>query len=240
VREIDLKKVILFDLYDTVLKNISFDFQAGIVYLYNAFFSEVCSLEELIDYSETFLDLYEKRKVDYSEICLIKNEIPLFFDKFGVPLTETLDEIEYTVMNQMQKVTLVDEVRYTLNGLQELGIKMYILSNSIFTAKSANKLLNDFGIIDYFEKLFSSADYGIRKPSYRFYQIALDEILTNNPEVSIEDILYVGNDYVTDIIGATSVGLSTVWYNAKHLPNENNICTIDIDNFKKILEILDR
>ena len=235
-----MKKVILFDLYDTVLKDISFDFDAGIVYLYNTFFSKVCSLEEMINYAETFLPLYDKRKIDYSEICLIKDEIPLFFDKFRVPLPEIFDEIEYTIMNQMQKVTLIDEVRYTLGELQKQGITMYILSNSIFTANSANKLLNDFGIIDYFEKIYSSADYGVRKSSSRFYQIAIAEILANNPELSKDDILYVGNDYDTDIIGATSVGLSTVWYNVKHLINEKNICTIDTDNFKILLEIVER
>jgi putative hydrolase of the HAD superfamily len=143
-------------------------------------------------------------------------------------------------MNQMQKVTLIDEVRYTLGELQKQGITMYILSNSIFTANSANKLLNDFGIIDYFEKIYSSADYGVRKPSSRFYQIAIAEILANNPELTKDDILYVGNDYDTDIIGATSVGLSTVWYNEKHLINEKNICTIDTDNFKILLEIVER
>lgn len=233
-----MKKVILFDLYDTILKETSFDFYAGIVYLYNTFFSKACSLKKFTDYSETFLSLYEKRKIDYSEICLIKDEIPLLFDKFEVPLTESLDEIEYNVMNQMQKVTLIDEVQYSLDILKELGTKMYILSNSIFTSKAANKLLNDFGIINYFDKLYSSADYGIRKPSCRFYQMAIEEVLTDSPEVRIEDILYVGNDYETDIIGATSVGLSTVWYNVNHLSNEHDIDTISIDNFKKILEIV--
>ena len=48
-----MKKVVLFDLYDTVLKDISFDFSAGIAWLYRTFFSEVCSLEEIMDYAET-------------------------------------------------------------------------------------------------------------------------------------------------------------------------------------------
>lgn len=29
----------------------------------------------------------------------------------------------------------------------------------------------------------------------------------------------------------------TVWYNVKHLPNTDNICTTEIDDFKKLLEL---
>lgn len=232
-----MKKVILFDLYDTVLKDISFDFEAGTVWLYNNFFSEVCSLQDLVDYAESFLPLYKKRKEEFSEICLIQDEIPLFFKKFGVPEPKNYEMIEYAVMEQMQKVTLLDEVRDVLDRLQGQGIIMYILSNSIFTGNAARKLLDDFGILHYFKKLYSSADYGVRKPDPRFYQIAIDEILSGNSGIKKEDILYVGNDYVTDVAGATSVGLSTVWYNVKHLPNTDNICTTEIDDFKKLLEL---
>lgn len=235
---IHLKKVIIFDLYDTVLKDITFDFEAGIMYLYNTFFKEKCSFEELKEYAETFLPLYDKRKVDYIEVCLIKDEVPLFFEKFNVAKPASYEELDYDIMNHMQKVTLLSEVRDTLEELQKQGIKMYILSNSIFTGNSAKRLLHDFGILHCFEKIFSSADYGIRKPSEKFYQIAISEILSEYHEVKKEDILYIGNDYETDAMGATSVGLDTVWYNVNHLPNRNGIDIWDIDDFKQILEIV--
>lgn len=181
--------------------------------------------------------MYKKRKEEFSEICLIQDEIPLFFKEFGVPEPKNYEIIEYAVMEQMQKVTLLNEVRDVLDKLQGQGILMYILSNSIFTGNAARKLLDDFGILHYFKKLYSSADYGIRKPDPRFYQIAIDEILSGNSGIKKEDILYVGNDYVTDVAGATSVGLSTVWYNVKHLPNTDNIYTTEIDDFKKLLEL---
>lgn len=231
-------KVILFDLYDTVLENISFDFEKGLIYLHEAFFSHACSLNEIINYAKTFLPLYGRRKVDNTEVCLINDEIMLFFEKFGIPNPKTVDEIDYAVMNQMQKVTLIDDVRYTLGELKKREIPMYILSNSIFTGNSATQLLNDFGIAQFFKKLYSSADYGIRKPDSSFYQIAVDEILLDNPKVKKEDILYVGNDYITDVIGATSYGLKTAWYNVNHLPNEKELDIWELDNFKNILEII--
>lgn len=233
-----MKKIIIFDLYDTVLKDISFDFNNGITYLYNVFFEQACSLKEFRDYEEIFLPLYEKRKVDYSEVCLIRDEIPLFFEKFEVAKPETFEELDYEVMSKMQKVTLLEDVRYTLNELQKQGIEMYILSNSIFTGKSTRKLLRDFGILHYFNQIFSSADYNVRKPSEQFYQIAINEILSDNHDVKKEDILYVGNDYITDVMGATSMGLSTVWYNVNHLPNQNKINIMEIDDFKQLIEVV--
>ncbi len=233
-----MKKVILFDLYDTVLKNISFDFSAGIHYLYNKFFSNVCSLENMMDYANTFLPLYDKRKEENVEICLIKDEIPLYFKKFGVDFPSSWEELDYEIMNQMQKVTLTETVRFTLNELYEQNVMMYILSNSIFTGYSARKLLNDFHILHFFKKLYSSADYGIRKPSSKFYQIAIDGILSDLPAFGVNDILYIGNDYETDVLGASAVGLDVLWYNEKHLPNDKNINLYNIDNFKDILELV--
>ncbi len=233
-----MKKVILFDLYDTVLKDISFDFDAGLEYLHDAFFKQDCSLDELKAYAQTFLPLYAKRKTDAVEICLIQDEIPLFFEKFGISKNLDFSELDYTIMNQMQKVTLLEEVRYTLDELHKQGIAMYILSNSIFTGKSAKRLLDDFEILPYFKNLFSSADYGIRKPNPKFFQITIDTIRSDYPEVTTKDILYVGNDYVTDVTGATSMGLPTAWYNVNHLPNKDNLSIFDIDDFRKLLEII--
>lgn len=231
-------KVVVFDLYDTVLKDISFDFDNGIAYLHRTFFREKCSLAELKSYAESFLPLYSKRKTERTEVCLIRDEVPLFFEKFGVPKPEDFEELDYEIMNQMQKVTLLDEVKYTLEELGKQGIPMYILSNSIFTGRSAMRLLDDFGIGHYFAKLFSSADYKVRKPSSEFYRIVLDEIAKQNPEIKTEEILYVGNDYVTDVIGAISMGLNTVWYNVNHLPNKNGLEITDVDDFREIIKIV--
>ncbi len=235
-----MTKVILFDLYDTVLKEISFDFEAGIGYLYSTYFLKACARKDLEEYEAEFLPLYEKRKTDHTEVCLIKDEVPLLFERFGVRQPDTLSKLDYRMMKRMQKVTLLDEVRHTLSELHKNNIGMYILSNSIFMGDSAAELLKDFGIGHYFKRIYSSADYGIQKPSSTFFQVAIDGILGDYPDISKADILYVGNDYETDITGAVSVGLHTVWYNVSHLPNNQNLETEEMDDFKELLEIAGR
>ncbi len=232
-----MKKVILFDLYDTVLKDIFFDFQAGLTYLHDTYLSKACTRQEVLDYADSFRALYQKRRVDHSEICLIRDQIPLYFERFGMERPEDMDALEYAIMSHMQQVTLLDEVRCVLEELQRRGIPMYILSNGIFTGKAVERLLDHFGISFYFDGIYSSADYGVRKPGQRFFQIAIDQICAAH-SVTREDILYVGNDYVTDVQGATQAGLDVVWYNVRHLPDERDVGVREMDDFRKVLEMI--
>ena len=143
-----MKKTILFDLYDTILKDISFDFNSGIKWLYDTYFTQACTWEELKAYEETFWPLFAKRKEDNSEVCLIRDEVVKLFEKFEVNLPEDLEELDYAIMNQIQKETLLDEVCETLEDLQKQGIPMYILSNSIFTGKATERLLENIGVLE--------------------------------------------------------------------------------------------
>ena len=226
-----IKKVVIFDLYDTVLMNDYFNFKNGLKYLYETYFSHKCTYDELTKYAESFLPLYEKRTTDHVEICLIKDELPLIFEKYGVALPENIEDLEYTVMHEMHKVFLTDDVKTTLQKLNEEDVKMYILSNSIFTGKAAEKLLETFDILQYFEKVFYSADYKIRKPNKKFFEIALNYIDSN-----LDDIVYVGNDYNTDVKGATAIGLKTIWLNIKHFEKKEDVECIQVDDFKEILK----
>ncbi len=230
--------IIIFDLYDTILKDISFDFNRGIEYLYNIFFSKKCSLNELKDYSFTFKHLFNERNLTNNEICFIRDELPLFLKKFG--LCPDIEEaaLDYNIMNHIQKEILLDEVRETLDTLYSKGVHMYILSNSIFLASSHQRLLDEFGVGKYFRKVYSSADFGKRKPDPSFFKYALDDICSQEPCINSNEIFYVGNDYETDVKGSQSVGLKTIWYNVQHLPNTETLNIHNISHFKDIVSII--
>lgn len=50
--------IVLFDLYDTLLRERSFDFGRGLDMLYETGFHTVCSREELAAYAAAFLPAY--------------------------------------------------------------------------------------------------------------------------------------------------------------------------------------
>ena len=235
-----MKKAILFDLYDTVLKDVSFSVQQCFAWLYENYFKEVCTWEEFETYREIFSPMYGKRAEDNSEVHFMGDEVVKIFEHFKVLLPEDLYALEYNLLNQMQQETLLDDVRDTLTELRGNGIGMYMLSNSIFGGKATERLLEEFDILKYFNKVFVSADYGIRKPHPGFFQMATREIQKDYPDVQKEDILFVGNDYASDVKGAIGAGLEAVWYNVTQQADEEGIVTYSIGNFKELLNIISR
>ena len=233
-----MAKIVMFDLYDTLLKGVSFDFNKGVEYIHETFFKDKCSLEEIIEYSKSFLPLYATRKEKNTELCFNTDELPLYFEKYGVEMPEDIYAIEYEFLEHLKEDILLEEVKDTLEALQQKKVPMYVLSNSIFTGKTASKHIANYGILPYFEKVYSSGDYGVRKPGKEFFRIAIDAILEKHPEATIDDIFFVGNDYEADAVGGTSAGLKTIWYNVGHLPNEKNLDIWDIDDFRKIVEVI--
>ncbi|MBR3704312.1 MAG: HAD hydrolase-like protein [Oscillospiraceae bacterium] len=231
-----MRRIYLFDLYDTVLKDVSFEFQRGMRFLYDRYFSTVCSWEDFSAYENTFYPLYEQRKVDNTEISLIHDEVLPIFRKFGVVPPADLDELDFQIMDHMQEETLLPSVRQTLEKLHAQGLHMYILSNAVFTARSARRLLRRFGIDPYFHRVYSRADHGIRKPNPRFFEVAVQDILAENPETEKKDILYIGNDYLTDVTGGVVAGLPTVWYNVDHKPDRDGLGVRSISDFCELLE----
>lgn len=233
-----MSRILLSDLYDTVLKDGSFDFQRGMRYLYDLHFAAHCTWEEFQEYENTFYPLYESRKADNREISLMRDEVIPIFEKFGAQPPADLDELEFGIMDHMQENTLLDKVRSTLQALDAQGVPMYILSNAVFSERSARRILDRFGIEQYFSKVYSSADHGVRKPGREFFDIAVGEILAAHPECKKEDILYVGNDYITDVTGGILAGLDTVWYNVNHLNDSEGLNAREIDDFRKLLEVM--
>ena len=146
-----MSKIIMFDLYDTLLKGMSFDFNKGVEYLHEAFFKDKCSLEEIIEYSESFLPLYAKRKEKNTELCFISDELPLYFERYGVKMPKDLYAIEYAFLEHLKEDILLDEVKETLEILHRRKIPMYVFSNSIFTEKAASRHIGKYGILEYFE-----------------------------------------------------------------------------------------
>lgn len=233
-----MKKAILFDLYDTVLKDISFSVQQCFEWLYENYFKEVCTREEFEAYREAFTPIYTKRAEDNSEVHFMRDEIVKIFEHFGVECPDDLEELEYALMNQMQQETLLKAVKDTLIELHDKGIGMYMLSNSIFSGKATERLLGDFNILKYFNRVFVSADYGIRKPHPRFFQLAVEEIQKDYPDIQKEDILFVGNDYTSDVQGAIDAELEVVWYNVAEQAEEKGISTYSIRDFKELINII--
>lgn len=95
--------------------------------------------------------------------------------------------------------------------------------------------LHQVGLLDYFDHIIVSGDFGYRKPDRRLLQLALEGM-----GVAAENALYVGNDMYRDVFGAREVGMRTVIYNSDQGTKDHPDCVPDhtIGDFRELLNIV--
>lgn len=64
--------------------------------------------------------------------------------------------------------------------------------------------------------------------------MAISEVLSQYPDATREDILFIGDTYETDIAGAHNAGLRTVWINRNDKPDDNGFATYQIKDITEL------
>ena len=128
-------------------------------------------------------------------------------------------------------VKLYDGVTDLLEALKKKGKKIYLLSNAqrIFTEYEMHTL----GIAKYFDDIFISSTCGVKKPDSRFFQLLIDKY-----NLDITKSVMIGNDGISDIAGAKSVGLDTFYIHSNispKLPEETVILPDGTGKKRKIM-----
>ena len=95
-------------------------------------------------------------------------------------------------------------VKTMLRELRAKGGKVYLLSNA--QSCFAIDELCTTGLYDLFDGIVISSDIGVKKPSPEVFNIAFERL-----GITAEDSIYIGNDMRDDIIGASGVGMKTVY-----------------------------
>ncbi|HAB61297.1 MAG TPA: hypothetical protein DCE48_11500, partial [Lachnospiraceae bacterium] len=125
-------KVIVFDLFETLVHDIKFDFTSGLLYLYEYILLDGIDKEEFLDYANTYWkNLYDLRSVVHSELPF-EEELLDFQQKYGFKVNWSIEEIQYHCALAMNSTELFNDTISTLEKLNSLGIPIYLLSNCIF------------------------------------------------------------------------------------------------------------
>ncbi|WP_313491202.1 HAD family hydrolase [Sphingobacterium multivorum] len=96
----------------------------------------------------------------------------------------------------------VEEVKPLLNSLHE-KYPIVMVSNFYGNLKS---VLDDFGILSYFQEVVESAVVGVRKPDPAVYALGVTKI-----GLPAQEVLVVGDSYSKDMVPAKAVGCQTLW-----------------------------
>lgn len=100
---------------------------------------------------------------------------------------------------QLEEEDLYPDVRPTLNALREAGVRVVVAGNQ--TVRAA-ELLRGLGLPA--DAVATSGEWGVAKPDPRFYERVAK--LAGMPR---EEVVYVGDDPVNDVIAAKTAGLRT-------------------------------
>ena len=102
--------------------------------------------------------------------------------------------------------TLQNGVIEILENLKRREIKLGVLSNSF--AGHARIILTNLELVHYFSSIVDCGTVNAFKPMKAPFERVLRDLNTDGSKS-----LYVGDEYYADMVGAKSIGMTTVWIN---------------------------
>lgn len=100
-----------------------------------------------------------------------------------------------------------------LTALQTRGLKLGLISNTIWPAELHLEDLQALGLLRYFAHTLFSGDFGVWKPQPAIFQHMLEAL-----GVSASEAMFVGDSPLEDIRGAQGVGIRAVWLRNGEFP----------------------
>lgn len=195
---------IIFDLFGTLIEKKHYDYQNALRWLSDTYFPE--RFDELQTLSLQFKTEYMKlRKKDNRETSFFR-QLALFETELNHKICGDYVSAELQFMRRFREEKLVEGVMELLEFLAQKNYSIYVLSNSIFSGDGLKAYLEDFGIEQYIEKVYSSADIGFRKPSKESFRYVLEDVGISHAE----DAYFIGDSLEKDFVGARESGLTPI------------------------------
>ena len=118
-----------------------------------------------------------------------------------------------SVSDKTRMKALQDDTIHTLECLSKAGIPMGIVSNTSYTHHQMTKGLREMGLLKYFTfAIYSSDHQQCSKPCRKIFITALRKVRQYlGRHVRPENILFVGDNFVADVLGAISVGMTAAY-----------------------------
>jgi len=220
--ELSRFEAILFDLDSTLTHTGEYAFKACEWLLSK-------TAEDTSDIRESyFRSLFSNYRVEIERIVdgapyitpteCVRNALRKSLEDVGLVVINTLLD-EVTDMFRRLHVELSKPMPGTEDLLQRLsadGIKMGVITNSFVGA--VKTILGGFDLTEFFTILVEPGDMNAFKPMPEIFEYAMTEL-----EVSKNEVLFVGDEYYADIVGAARAGIPSVWVNIRGSSYEKSL-----------------
>ena len=237
-------KAVLFDMGSTLLEfeNQPWEdlIRQGIEAVYKGLHAHGALLPPSPDFYQVFRESY-RETWRQAEQSLIEMEIRLLLQQtaqgLGLSLTEALllDLVRAHYGPVSAQVTIYADTIDTLADVRRRGMKVGLVSNTVWPGALHKEDLERFGILQFFDHVLFSADLGVRKPHPQIFQTALEAL-----NVAPHEAVFVGDRVPEDVEGAKRIGMRGVW---KERPDREQLAHVipdaQIIHLHELLAILD-
>ena len=127
-----------------------------------------------------------------------------FFEALNLSVEKTCDYFKYYDDIFYNNLIIYPNLIETLEFFKSKGVKMYILTNN-GAAKQVRKL-KKLGILNYFEKVYTSEEFGVEKPDLKLFSSIVAEI-----GVKFSEVAMMGDSFEHDVRPAVQLGMYGIW-----------------------------
>ncbi|CAH1851831.1 YjjG family noncanonical pyrimidine nucleotidase [Convivina intestini] len=225
-------KYLIFDLDDTVL-----DFSGGeAVNIRRIFAGLGLTDDDLTKAIDTYRGINHKLWGQYEMGKIPRNEI------FEVRFTKTLKALNLEGSGMDLEAKYYDMILHNYrilphakHILNELGRKYTLIAGTNGQAELQRMRLKKTDIERYFDQIYISEEMGSKKPQASFF----DQIFQDNPEMTLDNTVMIGDGLYTDVLGGNNYGIATLWINHHGTSTSENIDpTYEVHTLDEIMDIL--
>lgn len=206
-------KMILFDYGQTLINQRRFDGVAGcravlqyaVKNKYNRTAEEVQAVADAIN--------MELGRIDPQRRHLFQIEVPnhmftaFLYQSMGIELALAPRELDRVFWDAASPGVPTEGIEDFLGFLKEQDIRTGVISNISYCGEIVEERINNLLLQHNFEFIIASSEYMYRKPSRKIFELALEKA-----ELQPQDVWYIGDEYLCDVIGARDAGIFPVWY----------------------------
>ncbi|WP_019319640.1 HAD family hydrolase [Streptococcus mutans] len=133
---------------------------------------------------------------------------------------------------ELDQISMLDEMRLTLDFLKEKNIPMGVITNG--PTEHQLKKVKKLGLYDYVDpkRVLVSQATGFQKPQKEIFNLAAEQF-----EMNPDTTLYVGDSYDNDIKGAHDSGWHSMWFNHRGRrlkAGTKPVFDLQIDSFEQL------